>query len=75
MLLEKFINKKYFLIKVKFDLVFKKVFFFYFERKIISISYEKFKNIILFTDCNKFDPQTFNCYKFCFEFFFQLHPL
>jgi hypothetical protein len=33
-----------------------------FERKIFSGSYEKFKNIILFTDYIKFGPQTFNCY-------------
>jgi hypothetical protein len=55
--LEKLINIKHFLVnekdfpvKKKFSLVFKKVFFFYFERKILSESYKKFRNIILFTD-------------------------
>jgi len=38
------------------------VFFFYFERKIYSGSCEKFRNVILFTDYIKFDPQTFDCY-------------
>jgi hypothetical protein len=57
LLLEKLINKKYFsinikhfLIKEKFSLVFRKVFSFYFERKILSGSCEKFKNVILFTN-------------------------
>jgi hypothetical protein len=39
-----------------------KVFFFYSEWKTLSGNYEKFKNIILFADYIKFDPQTFNCY-------------
>jgi hypothetical protein len=38
-------------------------------------SYEKFKSVMLFADYIKFDPQTFDCYIFCFEFFFQFHPL
>jgi len=61
--------------KKKFDLVFRKVFSFYFGWKTLSKSYEKFKNIILFADYNKFCPQTFNCYIFCFEsFFFDFTP-
>jgi len=60
--LEKLINKKYFPIKEKFGLVFKKVFSFYFGRKILSGSCEKFRNVILFADYIKFDPQTFDCY-------------
>jgi hypothetical protein len=58
--LEKLINKKYFLVKKKFGFIFRKVFSFYFERKTLSRSCEKFRNIILFTDYIKFDPQTFD---------------
>jgi hypothetical protein len=36
--------------------------FFYFGRKTLSRSCEKFKNIILFTNYIKFGPQTFDCY-------------
>jgi hypothetical protein len=67
LLLEKLVNKKYFLVnekyflvKKKFILVFRKVFFFYFERKTLSGKCEKFRNIILFSDYIKFDPQTFD---------------
>ena len=73
--LEKLINGKHFLVKRKFGLVSRKLFFFYFGRKTLSRSWEKFRNIILFVDYNKFGPQTFDCYIFCFEFFFQFHPL
>jgi hypothetical protein len=62
LLLEKLINKKHFLIKKKISLVSKKIFFFYFERKIFSESCKKLKNIILFADYIKFGPQTFDCY-------------
>ena len=39
-----------------------------------------FENIILFVNYIKFNPQSFNCYIFCFESFylfiyFQSHPL
>jgi len=60
--LEKLVNKKYFPVKKKFNFVFRKVFYFYFGRKTLFKSCEKFKNIILFTDYIKFDPQTFDCY-------------
>jgi len=30
---------------------------------------------MLFADYIKFDPQTFDCYIFCFDFFFQFHLL
>ena len=75
--LEKLINEKYFLIKEKFGLVFRKVFSFYFERKTLSRSCEKIRNIIFFIDYIKFGSQTFDCYiyfvlKF---FFFQFHLL
>jgi citrate lyase synthetase len=36
---------------------------------LISRNYKKFRNIILFTNYNKFSPQTFDCYIFCFDFF------
>jgi hypothetical protein len=76
LLLEKLINRKHFPVKWKFSLVFKKVFSFYFGRKILFRSCEKFRNIILFADYNKFGPQTFNCYIFCFESFcFSILPL
>jgi uncharacterized protein YlzI (FlbEa/FlbD family) len=47
------VNEKHFLVKEKFNLVFKKVFF-YFRWKIFSKSCEKFKNILLFVDYIKF---------------------
>jgi hypothetical protein len=58
--LEKLVNEKYFLVKEKFGLVFRKVFFFYFELKILSRSCKKFKNILLFIGYIKFDHQSFN---------------
>jgi hypothetical protein len=54
------VNGKYFSVKKIFGLVFRKVFSFYFERKTLSGSCEKFKNIILFADYIKFGPQTFD---------------
>jgi uncharacterized protein YlzI (FlbEa/FlbD family) len=55
--LEKLVNRKHFLVnekhfpvKEKIGLVFKKVFFFYFRRKILSENCKKFRNIILFAD-------------------------
>jgi hypothetical protein len=56
------VNEKHFPIKEKFDLVSKKVFSFYFGRKTLSGSCEKIRNVILFADYIKFDPQTFDCY-------------
>ena len=55
--LEKLVNKKYFPVKEKFGLV-----SFYFGRKTLFGSCEKFRNVILFADYIKFDPQTFDCY-------------
>jgi len=77
LLLRKLINGKHFLVKEKFGLVsMKKMFSFYFGRKTLSRNCEKFRNVMLFVDYIKFDPQTFDCYIFCFEsFFFQLNPL
>jgi hypothetical protein len=51
------------------------MFFFYFGWKILFRSCEKFRNIILFVENNKFGRQTFDCYILYFEFFFQFHPL
>jgi hypothetical protein len=52
--LEKLVNGKHFPVKGKFDLVFKKVFSFYFGRKTLSGSCEQFRNVILFADYIKF---------------------
>jgi len=76
LLLRKLINGKYFSVKEKFSLVFRKIFFFYFGWKTLSGSYEKFRNIILFADYIKFGSQTFDCYiYFVLNIFFQFHPL
>ena len=47
LLFEKLVNEKQFLVKKNFDLVFKKVFSFYFGRKTLSKNYEKFRNVII----------------------------
>ena len=60
----------------KFGLVSKKVFSFYFGRKTLSGSCEKFRNVILFDDCIKFGPQTFDCYiYFSLNIFFSIPSL
>ena len=69
LLLEKLINGKHFPVKGKFCLVSRKVFSFYFRRKTLSRSCEKFRNVMLFANYIKFGPQTFDYYIFCFEFF------
>jgi hypothetical protein len=56
------VNEKHFLIKEKFGMVSRKMFSFYFGRKTLSGSCEKFRNVILFADYIKFGPQTFDCY-------------
>jgi hypothetical protein len=57
-------------------LIFRKVFSFYFKRKTLSESCEKFKNIILFTDYIKFGPQNFNCYLyFVLNIYFSISSL
>jgi hypothetical protein len=69
--LKKLVNRKHFPVKEKFSLVSRKVCFFYFEWNTLSESCEKFRNIILFADYIKFDPQTFDCYiYFVFEYLF-----
>jgi hypothetical protein len=76
LLLGKLVNGKHFPVKEKFGLISRKVFSFYFGRKTLSRSCEKFRNVMLFADYIKFGPQTFDCYIFCFEsFFFQFYPL
>jgi uncharacterized protein YpbB len=56
------VNEKYFSVNEKFGLVFRKVFSFYFGRKTLSGSCEKFRNVILFANYIKFGPQTFDYY-------------
>jgi len=77
--LGKLVNGKYFPVKEKFGLVSRKVFSFYFGRKTLSRSCEKFRNVILFVDYIKFGPQTFDCYIYIYIyiliFVFQFHPL
>jgi len=77
LLLEKLNNKKYFLVngkyfpvKEKFGLVFRKVFSFYFGWKIFSESCENFRNVILFTDYIKFSSQTFDCYIYIYIYIY-----
>jgi hypothetical protein len=67
--LEKLVKRKYFSVKEKFGLVFKKVFLFYFGRKTLSKSCEKFRNVMLFADYIKYGPQTFDCYLIFLIFF------
>jgi len=69
LLLEKLINKKYFSIKEKFDVISRKVFFFYFGRKTLSGSCEKIINIILFADYIEFGLHFYNCY-LIFSYYF-----
>ena len=54
--IKKLINRKHFSVKRKFGLVYKKVFFFYFEWNTLSRSCEKIRNVILSVDYIKFDP-------------------
>ena len=75
LLIEKLVNEKYFPVKEIFDLIFKKVFSFYFGRKTLFKSCEKFRNIILFADYIKFGPQTFDWYIFCLNTFFLISSL
>ena len=47
-----------------------------FERKTLSGSCEKFKNIILFVNYIKFGPQTFDCYiYFVLNIYFSISSL
>jgi hypothetical protein len=50
---------------------FKGIFFYiyYFGRKTLSKSCEKFNNFLLFIDYIKFNHQSFDCSIFCFEIF------
>jgi len=70
------VNGKHFLVKGKFGLVSRKVFFFYFGQKTLSENCEKIRNVILFVDYIKFDPQTFDCYiYFVLNIFFSILSL
>jgi hypothetical protein len=51
--------EKHFSVKEKFNLISKKVFFFYFGQKILFKSYRKFIIVLLFVDYIKFDHQSF----------------
>jgi len=77
LLLKKLVNRKHFPVKEKFGLISRKVFFFYFGRKTLPGSCEKFKNVILF--CWLYQIWSSNfwlLYIFCCEyFFFQFLPL
>ena len=60
----------------KIWLHFHKSIFLLFWRKTLSGSCKKFRNIILFADYIKFDPQTFDCYiYFVWNIIFQFHSL
>ena len=71
------VNEKYFPVKEKFGLIFMKVFSFYFGRKTLFENCKKIRNVILFADYIKSDPQTFNCYIYFLFWIFvlQFHPL
>jgi hypothetical protein len=73
LLLEKLINKKHFPVKEKFGLVSWKVFSL--DGKHFSRSCEKIRNVMLFADYIKFDPQTFDCYIFYLNLFFSISSL
>jgi hypothetical protein len=55
-IIKKIDQHKIFLVKEKFSLIFRKVFFFYFGRKTSFRNCENVKNIILIIDYNKFNP-------------------
>ena len=57
--LGKLANGKHFRVKEKFNLISRKMFSFYFGRKIFYRSCEKSKNILLFVDYIKFGLQSF----------------
>jgi hypothetical protein len=60
----------------KIWLHFHKSIFLLFWRETLSGSCKKFRNIILFADYIKFDPQTFDCYiYFVWNIIFQFHSL
>jgi len=69
------ISEKYFIVKEKFGLIFIKIFFFYFERKILFESCEKFRNVILFLIITNLILKLLihiyiYIYFFCFEYLF-----
>jgi hypothetical protein len=80
LLLEKLVNRKHFLVnkkhfpvKEKFGLVFRKMFSFYFGRKTLSGSCEKFRNVILFVNYIKSGPQIFDCYIYIYNIYIYIY--
>jgi hypothetical protein len=53
-------------LRISFNLIF----IFILDRNHFSKVVKKFRNIMLFVDYIKFDPQTFDCYIFCYDLFF-----
>jgi hypothetical protein len=76
LILEKLVNEKHFSVKKNLTWFPEKCFPRKFGWKTLSESYEKFKNIILFTDYIKFGPQTFDCYiYFILNIYFSISSL
>jgi hypothetical protein len=74
--LEKLVNRKHFQSKENLAWFLRKCFPGKFEWKTLSGSCEKFRNIILFTNYIKFDPQTFDCYiYFVLNIYFSISSL
>jgi hypothetical protein len=74
--LEKLVNGKYFSVKKNLIWFPGKYFPVKYKRKTISGSCKKFRNVILFADYIKFDPQTFNCYiYFVLNIYFSISSL
>jgi len=78
LLLEKLVNGKHFPVKGKFGLVSRKMFSFYFGRKTLSGSCEKFRNVLEFDFYINFGPYFYNFYllfpyRFLIEIFYLLN--
>jgi hypothetical protein len=74
--LEKLINRKHFPVKKNLTWFLGKCFPEKFGRKTFFGSCEKFRNVILFVDYIKFDPQTFDCYiYFVLNIYFSISSL
>jgi hypothetical protein len=74
--LEKLVNEKYFPVNENLAWFPRKCFPVKFRRKILSESCEKFRNVILFANYIKFDPQTFDCYiYFVLNIYFSISSL
>jgi len=74
--LKKLVNKKHFPVKKNLASFSGKFFSGKFGRKTFSGSCEKFRNVILFADYIKFNPQTFDCYiYFVLNIYFSISSL